>query len=69
MACTFPPAATLPKRARVLGKDALIGLSIQVWKRRAAVDAKLVDYVIAGPVFETQSKPGYGPALGRKDWR
>jgi thiamine-phosphate pyrophosphorylase len=28
------------------------------------VDPAPLDYVIAGPVFETASKPGYGPALG-----
>ncbi len=26
----------------------------------------MVDYVLAGPAFETASKPGYGPELGRK---
>jgi thiamine-phosphate pyrophosphorylase len=49
---------------RVLGKDALIGVSVHGVEEARAADAKLVDYVIAGPVFETQSKPGYGPALG-----
>jgi thiamine-phosphate pyrophosphorylase len=49
---------------RMLGHDALIGLSIHGAEEAQAVDAKLLDYVIAGPVFETQSKPGYGPVLG-----
>ena len=26
----------------------------------------MVDYAIAGPAFETESKPGYGPEIGRK---
>jgi thiamine-phosphate pyrophosphorylase len=52
------------KARRLLGKAALIGLSVHSAKEARAVDAKLVDYVIAGPVFETASKPGYGPALG-----
>jgi thiamine-phosphate pyrophosphorylase len=26
----------------------------------------MVDYAIAGPAFETASKPGYGPEIGRK---
>ena len=49
---------------RVLGKNALIGLSVHGVEEARNVDVKRVDYVIAGPVFETQSKPGYGPALG-----
>ena len=49
---------------RMLGDDALIGLSIHSGEEARAVDPKRVDYVVAGPVFETQSKPGYGPALG-----
>jgi thiamine-phosphate pyrophosphorylase len=49
---------------RMLGSDALIGLSIHSAEEARVLDAKLVDYVIAGPVFETASKPGYGPALG-----
>lgn len=49
---------------RLLGKDALIGLSVHGAQEARGIDAKMIDYVIAGPVFETQSKPGYGPALG-----
>jgi thiamine-phosphate pyrophosphorylase len=49
---------------RLLGKNALIGLSIHDVEEARAVNATPVDYVIAGPVFETRSKPGYGPLLG-----
>jgi thiamine-phosphate pyrophosphorylase len=49
---------------RRLGEGALIGLSVHGVEEARAVDGEAVDYVIAGPVFETQSKPGYGPALG-----
>ena len=31
-----------------------------------AIDPVQVDYVLAGPAFETASKPGYGPEIGRK---
>ena len=31
-----------------------------------AIDPSIVDYGIAGPAFETASKPGYGPEIGRK---
>ena len=48
----------------VLAQGALIGLSVHSVQEARHVDSKRVDYVIAGPVFETQSKPGYGPALG-----
>jgi thiamine-phosphate pyrophosphorylase len=48
----------------VFGDDALIGLSIHGADEARSLAPGLVDYVIAGPVFETASKPGYGPALG-----
>lgn len=47
----------------VMGTDALIGLSIHTLEEAAGADQALVDYVVAGPAFETASKPGYGPAL------
>jgi thiamine-phosphate pyrophosphorylase len=49
---------------RILGAGALVGLSVHSAEEARNVDAALVDYVIAGPVFLTGSKPGYGPALG-----
>jgi len=49
---------------RLLGDDALVGLSIHDAGEASNVDPTCVDYVIAGPVFETASKPGYGPTLG-----
>jgi thiamine-phosphate pyrophosphorylase len=42
----------------LLGADALVGLSIH-----GAIEATTADYVVAGPAFDTASKPGYGPAL------
>jgi thiamine monophosphate synthase len=30
------------------------------------INPSVVDYAIAGPTFETPSKPGYGPEIGRK---
>ena len=48
----------------VEGKDALIGLSIHGVDEARSIEADFVDYAVAGPVFETASKPGYGPALG-----
>ena len=47
-----------------LGK--LIGVSIHTMTEAEAIDPDAVDYALAGPAFETPSKPGYGPEIGRK---
>lgn len=51
-------------RAR-LGRDKLIGISIHTVGEAAAIEPGNVDYALAGPAFETPSKPGYGPEIGR----
>jgi thiamine-phosphate pyrophosphorylase len=56
---------TAAARSR-LGRDKLIGLSIHTVGEAAAIDPANVDYALAGPAFETPSKPGYGPEIGRK---
>lgn len=57
-------AGQSPDAARArLGAGPLIGQSIHDVAEAAAADPEQVDYVIAGPAFETASKPGYGPAL------
>jgi len=50
----------------LLGADKLIGVSIHTITEAEAIDPGVVDYAIAGPAFETASKPGYGPEVGRK---
>ena len=56
-----------PAAARaLLGPESLIGVSIHRAVEGEAIDPKSVDYALAGPVFETASKPGYGPEIGRK---
>ena len=50
----------------LLGRDRLIGISIHSAAEVAALDPVYVDYAIAGPAYETTSKPGYGPEIGRK---
>jgi thiamine-phosphate pyrophosphorylase len=52
-------------RAR-LGRNKLIGISIHTVGEAAAIDPANVNYALAGPAFETPSKPGYGPEIGRK---
>jgi thiamine-phosphate pyrophosphorylase len=59
------PAGGDAEAARaLLGRKALIGLSVHGADEASHADARVVDYLVAGPVFETQSKPGYGPAIG-----
>jgi thiamine-phosphate pyrophosphorylase len=61
------PSGSDPAAARVrLGPDKLIGVSIHTVTEAEALDPAWVDYVLAGPAFETPSKPGYGPEIGRK---
>ncbi len=50
----------------LIGPGKLIGVSIHTVTEAAAIDPAVVDYVLAGPAFETASKPGYGPEIGRK---
>jgi thiamine-phosphate pyrophosphorylase len=51
---------------KLLGADKLIGVSIHTVTEAEEIDPGVVDYAIAGPAFETESKPGYGPEIGRK---
>ena len=53
----------------VLGPDGIVGISIHSVAEARALDPNFVDYAIAGPAFETPSKPGYGPALGTEGIR
>jgi len=61
------PAGVDPVSARALvGLGKLIGVSIHTVTEAEAIDPAIVDYALAGPAFETASKPGYGPEIGRK---
>lgn len=61
------PAGSDPGAARkLLGQGRLIGVSIHSVTEADALDPAAIDYAIAGPAFETPSKPGYGPEIGRK---
>jgi thiamine-phosphate pyrophosphorylase len=54
-----------PRKARSrIGRHKLLGLSVHTPQQAAAADSSVLDYLIAGPVHETASKGGYGPALG-----
>jgi thiamine-phosphate pyrophosphorylase len=61
------PAGSDTAAARaILGPDKLVGVSIHTVIEAEAIDGDSVDYALAGPAFETPSKPGYGPEIGRK---
>src|SRR5262249_31003703 len=61
------PAGRGAAAARVLiGREKILGVSIHTVTEAEAIDPACVDYALAGPAFETPSKPGYGPEIGRK---
>ena len=47
----------------LLGPHAIIGISILTLQEAGKLDPNILDYAIAGPVFPTASKPGFGPIL------
>lgn len=49
---------------RLIGPDMILGLSAETEALAAAVDPAVVDYVGAGPVFATATKPGHKPPVG-----
>ncbi|WP_119304157.1 thiamine phosphate synthase [Dongia deserti] len=49
---------------RILGEDALIGLSVGTPEEAVGVDATLLDYVSIGPIAGTRTKGDAGPAIG-----
>ncbi len=61
------PSGSNAAAARVaIGRNGLVGLSVHTASEAQAIDPAFVDYALAGPAFETPSKPGYGPEIGRK---
>jgi thiamine-phosphate pyrophosphorylase len=61
------PSGHDPGTARaILGTGKLVGVSIHSVTEAEAIDPHMADYALAGPAFETPSKPGYGPEIGRK---
>jgi thiamine-phosphate pyrophosphorylase len=60
----LPTGGNLDAARRALGPDALLGASAHTLEEAMAAAAAGADYVTLSPVFESASKPGYGPALG-----
>jgi thiamine-phosphate pyrophosphorylase len=54
----------LAEARRALGPGALLGASAHCFEEAAAAAAAGAGYVTLSPIFESASKPGYGPALG-----
>lgn len=48
----------------LLGRDFLIGKSTHYPDEAESAERGGADYITLSPVFPTESKPGYGPALG-----
>lgn len=67
--CTLhlPASADLAAPRRALGADALIGQSCHNAAELAASAAAGADYATLGPVFGTESKPGYRPTHAPAD--
>jgi thiamine-phosphate pyrophosphorylase len=58
------PGGSDPAAARQRLPHALIGVSAHTAREAAALLRAGADYVTLSPIFLTDSKPGYGPALG-----
>jgi len=58
------PSGGDPRTARAKLPHGLIGVSAHAPGEAAALIAASADYVTISPIFLTDSKPGYGPALG-----
>jgi thiamine-phosphate pyrophosphorylase len=57
-------AGSATAEARVTFGSGLVGASVHTVQEATALAAYDVDYALAGPAYETASKPGYGPPLG-----
>ena len=62
----LPSGGDAAAARRLLGPGKLVGVSIHTVTEAEAITPAFVDYALAGPAFETASKPGYGPEIGRK---
>jgi thiamine-phosphate pyrophosphorylase len=62
----LPAGSDVAASRALLGRDKLVGVSIHTVPEAEAIDPGAADYAIAGPAYETASKPGYGPEIGRK---
>ncbi len=59
----LPQGQPVPTIRRVMGQETLIGVSAHSVAEARTAAAEGANYITASPVFATESKPGYGPAL------
>ncbi|MFZ2054004.1 MAG: thiamine phosphate synthase [Candidatus Aminicenantales bacterium] len=59
----------LPYAREILGKNRIIGISVNTKEEAAAAERGGADYIGAGPVFGTLSKENLGPFLGLEGLR
>ncbi len=59
-----PAGVAVSDLRRILGAGALIGVSAHSADDLSRAAADGADYATLSPIWETSSKPGYGPALG-----
>jgi len=62
----LPSGSDAAAARALMGPATLIGVSIHTVTEAGAIDPQAADYALAGPAFETPSKPGYGPEIGRR---
>ncbi len=60
----LPTGGDLEAARSALGPGALLGASAHSLEEAIAAAESGADYVTLSPVYESASKPGYGPALG-----
>ncbi len=60
----LPQGHSVRAARSAIGEDGLIGVSAHSMAEAVAAEAQGADYITISPVFESASKPGYGPALG-----
>jgi thiamine-phosphate pyrophosphorylase len=61
----LPANSFIPRDARrLLGPDALIGVSTHSLDDARAAQQGGADFIVFGPIFDTPSKRGFGPPLG-----
>jgi thiamine-phosphate pyrophosphorylase len=65
----LPRTGSPAEARRRLGPGALIGYSAHDAREAERAAFQGADYVTLSPIFPTESKPGYGPALGLRQLR